>query len=435
MIFRSLKITFVLLLLSFPAVGQVLTRSEFAPYNLRKDAESRTRTASDSHIEFQPTSQSSDTFQQIIDVPQSWLDQVVMIHLEGVGSAYTLSVNGYLVAQCEDSLTPTDYDISQYVGVGQNAIQVIKRTSRFPMLEEGIERSRRAAFDGSYIYTQSRLRILDYQTNMTQHTEGQHGRLFIDIIVENRFNYAETIEVGFDIYDPYSNLLDFSTAKATLEGNSIDTIRFSPHLYGAAAKNRWGTTSPKLYSVMAFTKRTGLSSGYIPFKAGFFVAEYDDATISVWDKPLTIKLKRYNTLGNKAQTQKELTAILKSGYNTVKPDYPQPLWFYSLCDEIGLYVIDQAAINAPSRSTDRSVGGTPSNDPKLAGEYLERVQRMYYRTRNFTCIIAYSLGGDSGNGYNMYKAYQWLKGIEQERPIIYSGAAGEWNSDKLTIEQ
>ena len=54
---------------------------------------------------------------------------------------------------------------------------------------------------------------------------------------------------------------------------------------------------------------------------------------------------------------------------------------------------------------------------------------MYYRSRNFTCVVAYSLGGRSGNGYNMYKAYQWLKSVEKSRPVIYADADGEWNSD------
>lgn len=54
---------------------------------------------------------------------------------------------------------------------------------------------------------------------------------------------------------------------------------------------------------------------------------------------------------------------------------------------------------------------------------------MYYRSRNHTCILAYALGGDAGNGYNMYKAYEWLKSVERRRPVIYADADGEWNSD------
>ena len=75
------------------------------------------------------------------------------------------------------------------------------------------------------------------------------------------------------------------------------------------------------------------------------------------------------------------------------------------------------------------MGGTLSNNPEYADEYLARVKAMYYRSRNFTCVIAYELGGPSGNGYNMYKAYEWLKSVEPSRPVIYSDADGEWNTD------
>ena len=130
-----------------------------------------------------------------------------------------------------------------------------------------------------------------------------------------------------------------------------------------------------------------------------------------------------------ATTRKQLEALRASGVNMLFPDYPQPYWFYDLCDELGLYVIDCANINAPEKRDDRKVGGTPSNDPSLADEYLERVKAMYYRSRNHSCVIAFALGGESGNGYNMYKAYEWLKSVEKSRPVICADADGEWNSD------
>jgi beta-galactosidase len=112
------------------------------------------------------------------------------------------------------------------------------------------------------------------------------------------------------------------------------------------------------------------------------------------------------------------------------PDSPQPIWFYDICDALGIYVIERANINPTSESENRKVGGTPSNDPALVGEYLSRVKAMYYRTRNHSCIIAYALGGEkAGNGYNMYKAYEWLKSVEKQRAVICPSADGEWNSD------
>lgn len=77
------------------------------------------------------------------------------------------------------------------------------------------------------------------------------------------------------------------------------------------------------------------------------------------------------------------------------------------------------------------MGGTPSNDPRLLGEYLGRVKAMYHRSRNHTSIIGFALGRDSGNGYNMYKAYEWLKSVEPSKPVFYVGADGEWNSDVM----
>lgn len=137
----------------------------------------------------------------------------------------------------------------------------------------------------------------------------------------------------------------------------------------------------------------------------------------------------YNAAADPETTLTELKALKAQGKNTVCPDFPQPAWFYELCDRTGLYVIDRAAIDAPERRDDRRVGGTPSNDPALADEYLERVRAMYYRSRNFTCVVAYDLGSPSGNGYNMYKAYEWLRSVEPSRPVIYGDADGEWNTD------
>ncbi|MBQ3027208.1 MAG: hypothetical protein IJD27_06720 [Alistipes sp.] len=97
---------------------------------------------------------------------------------------------------------------------------------------------------------------------------------------------------------------------------------------------------------------------------------------------------------------------------------------------MGVYVVERANINPVEESSNRKIGGTPSNNPELVDVYLARVKAMYYRTRNHSCIVAYALGGDkAGNGYNMYKAYQWLKGVEKGRAVICTSADGEWNTD------
>ena len=58
-----------------------------------------------------------------------------------------------------------------------------------------------------------------------------------------------------------------------------------------------------------------------------------------------------------------------------------------------------------------------------------RVAYMRGRSKNYTSLIALSMGGESGNGYNFYKAYQWLKGADTLHPVTYRDVQGEWNSD------
>ena len=99
-------------------------------------------------------------------------------------------------------------------------------------------------------------------------------------------------------------------------------------------------------------------------------------------------------------------------------------------DKVGMYVIDCAAISSPTRADDRTMSGTPANAPWLLEDYLMRVEAMYRRAQNHVCIIAFKLANDSsGNGYNLYKAYEFLKSFGDSRAVIYEGADGEWNSD------
>ncbi len=410
------------LLLSQSLIGQSISRSQFAHYDSRKDSDSGERTTELQYLVFSPEARSSSLdgliFEQSVEAQQSWTDENTYLHLESVGGAYDLMINGRTVAKCEDSFSPAEYDITSYLQRGVNSIEILVRPSAMQELEQDLAKPQQPRFSGSYINRQSRLKIYDYDLRVESVENSDHARLFIDIIVENRFNYDETIEVGYDVYNPEGKLLEFNTHSVILSGNSRDTVSFSPYLYGAA-KYKWGGSAQPLYSVTLYTKANRVSQCYIPLKVGYNAAV----------QPL--KVKSYNASATKIATLAELKMIKKEGFNCVAPTYPQPLWFYESCDKVGLYVIDCIAINAPSKSDDRTVGGTPSNNPALLDEYLSRVDKAYFRTRNFTSVVAYSLGGDSGNGYNMYKAYQHLKSLEPLRPIIYSGAAGEWNSDKL----
>ena len=166
-------------------------------------------------------------------------------------------------------------------------------------------------------------------------------------------------------------------------------------------------------------------------KVGFTEYGYtEQGEITAFGTPLKLNKTTYNAASDRATTEREIKALKAKGVNCLCPDYPQPRWFYDICDRVGIYVIDCMAISSPTAHDDRNMGGTPANAPWLVEEYVSRAKAMYYRTRNHACIIAFSLSNtNSGNGYNMYKAYEALKSIGDSRAIIYPFVDGEWNSD------
>lgn len=408
-------------------------RTEVVPYDTRRDAETGDRAKAGYAMEFRPevltAGGSAFLVGQTLDIPYVWTDGNVYLHLENVRSPYSLFVNGTPVAEVEDSVTPAEFALTPFVREGKNEVKLLLRESAAERIDA--VPARREAFSGSYLYFQNRRSIRDFEIALVPDTAGRRfGMLDLKVVAQNSYNYEEPVTVGYDIYSPQGKLLEFNMQEVTIPGRSTDTVRFSPYIYGTYA-NEWTADAkqPPLYRVMLFTRRDGAYKEYMPLRIGFGKTELVDGRIRRLGRDLELVRAPYNAAADPATTRRELKALKARGKNTVCPDYPQPAWFYALCDEVGLYVIDRANIHAPEGRGNRAVGGTPSNDPALAEEYLARVKAMYYRSRNFTCVVAYALGGPSGNGYNMYKAYEWLKSVEPSRPVIYEDADGEWNSD------
>jgi beta-galactosidase len=170
---------------------------------------------------------------------------------------------------------------------------------------------------------------------------------------------------------------------------------------------------------------------YVPVKVGFGTTAFETSPdggagrITRNDKPLDLKIINCNAAETKAQTAVELQKIKDSDSNAVWVDYPQPFWFYDLCDALGLYVIDQANIHCANGAV---------NDPRLVEYFTDRVETAFRRSAGHVCIVAWSLGGRCGNGYCMYRAYQALKALGDSRPVVYRDAGGQWNTDIMSIQ-
>lgn len=413
--------------------AQQVYRTEFSVFDLREAALKSDHSKTEHHIPFTPKTLEAvgkiEVVGQTVEFPTAWSDYNVYIHIQNTIKAYDLVVNEELVASVEDSYTPADFLLSPYLRQGKNEILLLLRRSECIELNNGSKSNLVEQFRGSYIFAQHRKHIYDYDARIVQSENGKGLSLELDILVRNDFNFEEVVLVGYDIYSPENKLIDYAVREFPVAGRSVDTLHIKTYL-GEVSRFLWSNAKPQLYRLTLYTKRDGKPREYISFRLGAGSTTFADGKILRNGKPIAIKSAQYNARTTYAEALSEIKAMRAKGINTLLPDNPQPEWFYDICDGLGMYVIERANINPVEQSQNRKIGGTPSNNPALAGEYLARIKAMYYRTRNHSCIIAYALGGDqAGNGYNMYKAYQWLKGVEKERAVICTSADGEWNSD------
>ena len=414
----------------------VISRTEFICYDKRADAKSDIRTNNDKYIDLRPTLQFEGegsvraVYEQEIDVPASWNDYNAYLHTENVGGDYTIFVNGAQITAPIDRFTPTEIYISPYLVQGKNVVAVVVVEEPYmAAVAEGLTMPQRQQFDNCYIFAQRRLGIYDFNVRLVPDSLERFAELKLDVLVDNSFSSDEVIEVGYDIYAPDGKLMEYSVNDLALEKFTRDTLSFKPYIYNSNP-NRWSPANPKLYDLTLYVKRSGILWEYIPLKVGFAQYGYtEDGAITAFGKPLTLKKEVYNAAADRATTEREIKALKQRGINCLMPDYPQPRWFYDICDRVGIYVIDCAAVASPSCADNRALGGTPANAPELVDEYLRRVESMYHRAQNHVSIIAFSLGKRAGNGYNLYKAYELLKSKGDSRAIIYEDADGEWNTD------
>jgi beta-galactosidase len=123
---------------------------------------------------------------------------------------------------------------------------------------------------------------------------------------------------------------------------------------------------------------------------------------------------------------RDIKLMKQHGFNAVRTShYPDCEEWYDLCDEYGLYLIDEADIESHAFMT------SLCHDPRYTMQWLERCKRMVLRDKNHPSIIFWSLGNESGYGVNHDAAAGWIRGYDPSRPLHYEGAIWGWESGEI----
>ncbi len=375
------------------------------------------------------------SYKRTFNIPKNWNEQQIFIHFGAVKSGFYLWVNGKKVGYSQGSKLPAEFDITDFVKIGTNTVAIeVYRWTDGSWLEcqdfwriSGIERD-------VYIYSTPKVRVLDFfaQTDLSDDFKNGLFQLEIELQKYQR-PINNNFSVSYQILDQGKIILEDSK-----NGHS-SIFKFENQIPNIQP---WTAETPYLYQLLIELKDfSGKTLQIIPFKIGFRKIEIKNGQFLINGKAILIKgVNRHEHdpktghVISEASMIKDIQLMKQHNINAVRTaHYPNDSRWYELCDEYGLYVVDEA--NIESHAIGYRLDQTLANQPIFKTAHLQRTIRMVERDKNHPCIITWSLGNEAGNGVNMYATYDWIKQRDPSRPIQYERAIVdynghvEWNTD------
>ncbi len=376
-------------------------------------------------------------YQRSFNLPGDWLERDVILHFGGVSSAFRVWVNGFHVGYSQGSRLPAEFDITSFVKKGENIVSVkVFRWCDGSYLEDqdhwrlsGIHRDvmllaePKARINDFFVHTRLDESYRDAWLRIRPELHNSTGRNIDDYLVEAR------------LFDP--------AGKEVLEGHvsvkagkiihevypRIDNVRFGLLEAHVSDPGKWSAEDPVLYTLVLSLespegKLMDVRSTLIGFRS---VETTDEGEILVNGRAITlcgVNRHDHSPSGGKTVTREEMlkdVLLMKThNFNAVRTShYPNDPYFLDLCDEYGLYVIDEANVET------HQLGGWFSNRPEWSYSMLERVIRMVERDKNHPSIIAWSLGNEAGQGPAHAAMSGWVQEFDITRLLHYEGAQGD----------
>lgn len=412
--------------------GRELSRTRTLSYNSEKAALAGGVVSS---LYLQPLEQWTQTtdregntvFSTNYKMPFQWIDRQQFLHIEGATGSYSVAINGRALGYNQSGRTAAEFDITAATTEGINTAAITIYTDPAERVLSGRAVGAGRITGDTYIVSQPHIRIRDFVASAN--LEGENTTLELGVIVKTHLLNTKNVRVHYALLAPDGTPGPYGHRDAAIDMRGEDTVRFFVTVPDARP---WSHESPNLYTMILRLQHEGRYTEYLAYKIGLRTAEVRDGKLRVNGFEIPLAIAEYAAAGDRQTVESDLLKLKNEGINTIKiVGYAQPEYFYDLCDKIGLYVCNQADIDTRASGNSRKVGGNPSNDPQWEAAYVDRAMTMYHTSQNHPSVVMFSLADNSANGYNLYESYLALKAVEKLRPVIYTGAGGEWNTDAV----
>ncbi|WP_050183440.1 glycoside hydrolase family 2 TIM barrel-domain containing protein [Domibacillus robiginosus] len=390
--------------------------------------------------EYNPVGQYIRTF----TVSEDWKDQPVYISFQGVESAFYVWINGELAGYSEDTFSPAEFDITPYLQKGENRLAVeVYRWCDASWLEDQDFWRMSGIFRDVYLYSTPINHIEDFFVRTELDEAYEDAVLKIDATVTN-YDQDKTGPLQFEaiLYEE-QRLIFESPLIIEVSFNEGGRAKISGEAFVRNPK-KWSAEAPNLYTlVLILREKTGAVIETESCKVGFRTFELKDGLMKLNGERIVFKgVNRHEFASDKGRAVSlddmlyDIKRMKQFNINAVRTShYPNhPLW-YDLCDQYGLYVIDETNLETHGtwKYGQKEEGTTiPGSKPEWRENVLDRCRSMMERDKNHPCVLIWSLGNESFGGDNFLYMHDLLKQKDPSRLVHYEGTFHYRKSEAAT---
>ncbi|MEZ8017237.1 beta-galactosidase [Vibrio splendidus] len=354
---------------------------------------------------------------------------------DGVNSAFHLWCNGKWVGYSQDSRLPAEFDVSEYLQAGENTLAVmVLRWSDGSYLEDQDMWWLSGIFRDVTLLRKPKVAIEDVGIETQLDACYRDAVLKVSAKITKHSNESESCyKLRTELYDAQGllvckpHIVGFGERYVDEKGPWSEVAE---HSFSVANPNKWSAESPYLYRcVVSLLNEHDELVDCEAHDVGFRAVEISDGLLKLNGKPLLIRgVNRHehhpewgHTMTREGMIQ-DIKLLKQNNFNAVRTaHYPNhPLW-YELCDEYGLYLVDEANVETHGQFPMCRL----SNDSSWLNAYMRRMTRLVERDKNHASVIIWSLGNESGIGRNHHAMYQWVKQTDPTRPVQYEGGGSD----------
>ncbi len=366
------------------------------------------------------------------EVPETMAKGPVYISFQGVESAFALWCNGQFVGYSEDSFTPAEFELTAYIREGENklALSVFKWSSSSWCEDQDFFRFS-GIFRDVYLYTHRKVHIRDMK---------------VQTLLNDTFDKAE---LSLDLFATAEGRVDIRLCEALREpgrrfsstgreiGGLVGVLSEEGHFVLPVENPRlWSAESPNLYHLLLEVRDgAGELQEVILQKVGFRRFELKDSLMLLNGKRIVFKgvnRHEFSSVRGRVPDEEEqwqdFVTMKRNNINALRTcHYPNDSRVYEICDELGLYVVDECNLESHGswEPVERGIAAAstvvPGDNPRWGAMMLDRAASLYQRDKNHPSILIWSCGNEAYGGKNIYEMSQFFHQQDPGRIVQYEG--------------